>query len=122
MANHVTSILTAENIEDMDIFTPSPWGEGIDFQKIIPRPASLDVVSGSTNGFAIMCYVTECATNPIDILTGDRKSILDQFVTNMFDDNWQTQTFNRVLKDRCRPWSSNMVYMVCGKLGYQVEC
>ncbi len=58
MPNHVTNIVKMKGITTLPLFTNTPWygGENVmafDFNKVIPMPKSLDMVSGSMENLAI---------------------------------------------------------------------
>lgn len=100
MPNYVKNIVKMNGIENLSLYSIDKSGEKyFDFNKIIPMPESLDVESGSITDKALVYFVTERCTIPIECLSTEKKSILKKLVTNCFNDNWLEEVFRRVMVD-----------------------
>lgn len=97
MPNWVENVVTAPNIEKLDIYQTDDYGDKvIDFNKIIPMPESLNVTSGSSNDTDIMSYLTQKGSLNIHDLDPESLNILTIHVQNMFDSDWLNTVYGRL--------------------------
>lgn len=103
MPNHVRNVLKMEGIETLPIFRTeyNEWEKknevSLDFDKLIPMPARLNVDSGSEDTY-IIYYLTDRCTMPLRDLPEDAKQIIRKHVTNMIcGDDWPEEVFKRAL-------------------------
>lgn len=97
MPNWVENVITAPNIDKLDIYRIDDYdNKVIDFNKIIPMPQSLNVTSGSSNDTDIMSYLTQKGSLNINDLDPKSQAILTTNVHNMFHSDWLNIVYSRV--------------------------
>lgn len=105
MPNHVKNIVKMEGITKLPLFK-TEYDEYekrdvvcFDFNKIIPMPESLSIESGSMTDEAIIYYVTDRCTLPLQAIKDDDKELVDKKVHNRFSPkSWAEEVFMRVLE------------------------
>lgn len=101
MPNWVRNVVKGKGIHNLPIFTKDEetGKDEFDFEKIIPRPESLNVVSGSCEEISIMYYLTERCTVPLACLSDEKKETLSKLVKNRFarDKDWKQEIFQRAM-------------------------
>lgn len=94
MPNHVKNIINMKGIKNLPLFSIDKDGKKyFDFNKIIPMPESLNIESGTITEQAIVYFITERCTIPIECLSIEKKAVLKKLVTNIFNDNWIEEMF-----------------------------
>ena len=81
MPNITTNTIKMEGICHLPLFDDKG---NFDFNKIIPMPPSLDVECGSITDQAIVCYLTEKGTIPVDDLDYKKVGLLVKSLKSYF--------------------------------------
>ncbi|MCM1216001.1 MAG: hypothetical protein NC548_15950 [Lachnospiraceae bacterium] len=100
MPNHVKNIVKMKGIVNLPLFTMDNGVKCFDFNKIIPMSESLNIESGSITEQAIIYFVTEKCTIPLQSIKDEYKEIVKNHVTNSFSKSksWADMVFMRALE------------------------
>lgn len=96
MPNHVANLLKIKNIRSLPLLLNTDGKVRMDFNRFLPMPESLDIESGSMTDEAIVWYLTDRCTVPIDLLDAKKQAILKQTVKNFMYDYYPKAVFARV--------------------------
>ena len=81
MPNITTNTVKMEGIFRLPLFDDKG---NFDFNRIIPMPPSLDIECGSVTDHAIVCYLTEKGTVPVDDLDYKKVGLLVKLLKSYF--------------------------------------
>lgn len=114
MPNHVSNVITMEGITKLPLFgeDKETGGKYFDFNKLIPMPESLNIESGSRTDRAIVYYLTNRCTIPLECLDKDAREIIYGTVTNILSKNWAQTVFIRTFEwaYKARPYEQDKLY------------
>lgn len=99
MPNHVRNIVRMEGIARLPLFTEEGGRKRFDFNKIIPMPESLNIESGSITDEAIIYYVTNKCTLPLQAIGESEKELVKKKINNrLYGSSWTNELFMRALE------------------------
>lgn len=96
MPNHVANLLKIENIRSLPLLLNDEGNVHMDFNRFLPMPESLDIEENSMTDDAIVWYMTDRCTVPIDWLDAKKRAILNQTVKNCLCEHYPEAVFARV--------------------------
>ena len=146
MPNHVRNVIKMQGITELPLFrTYDDGSKGLDFNKMIPMPESLNMDSGSMIDDYAIYYLTDRCTVPVSRVSAEKKAVITKMIANnMFgSEEWIQRIFNKVMERafdeteaKCKKmyedgkslcgksselWLCHMVRLVYCKLGYKME-
>lgn len=103
MPNHVRNVIKMEGITKLPLFAGEGAERRFDFNKLTPMPETLDVPEGSITDEAIIYYLTEKCTIPLNSVSESGKKVIAAKIHNSFHKgNWAQEVFNSVLDQDAR--------------------
>lgn len=95
MPNWVKNVLQMKGVAKLPLYDKAG---NFDFNKIVPMPPELEVESGSYVQDSIMYYLTDRLKVNVCELTGGKRKIVRDYITNMFNEKWPEELFGRLEK------------------------